>query len=199
MRFHSRVRGAAGDSFPASAVAAIDDGRRPDPGGRSAGPAERHRRPAPSAPSAGTLSLSSAKASPRKSFYYGVHSPSLRFEIESTQPQNDLRIDVIDETGEVVRTFYRNDVEPHSPVGIRWDGATAAKRPAPKGHYSFRVGSPGGARGSPCAPATSQRTAQPRLRLLRLHLPDPRRRTTSAAPAAASAPAAPATPTRART
>ena len=41
----------------------------------------------------------------------------------------------------MVRSFYRNDVAPHSPVGIRWDGLLATKRPAPNGHYSFQVGS----------------------------------------------------------
>ena len=92
-------------------------------------------------PSAGALSLVSGVTTPRKSFYFGVRSPTIRFEIESTQPQNDLRIDVIDEAGLIVRSFYRNDVEPHVPIGIRWDGTTAERKPAPNGHYSFRVGS----------------------------------------------------------
>ena len=127
---------------PGSAVAAIAMGGAPTPAGAPPAPPSATGTPSPSTPSAGILSLVAAKASPRVSFYYGVHSPSLRFEIESTQPQNDLRIDVIDtDSGEIVRSFYRNDVEPHSPVSIRWDGATAAKRPAPKGHYSFQVGS----------------------------------------------------------
>jgi murein DD-endopeptidase MepM/ murein hydrolase activator NlpD len=102
------------------------------------------------------VTLKTAKAAPRKSFYYGVRSPSVRFEIESTQPQNDLRIDVLSATGEVVRTFYRNDVEPDRMVGIRWDGATAAKRPAPKGRYSFRVATQTVAR-----PARAATSAEP--------------------------------------
>ncbi|HEY5977387.1 MAG TPA: peptidoglycan DD-metalloendopeptidase family protein [Solirubrobacterales bacterium] len=94
-------------------------------------------------PSAGTVTLSSAKTSPRKSFYYGFRAPSLRFEIESTQAQNDLQVDVLNEAGEPIRSFFRRDVEPGRTVGICWDGATAEKKPAPKGHYSFRVSAQG--------------------------------------------------------
>jgi murein DD-endopeptidase MepM/ murein hydrolase activator NlpD len=102
--------------------------------------------PAPGAPSAGTLSLLSATASPRKSFFYGVRYPSLRFELGSTQAQNDIRIDVVDSTGAVVRTYYRNDVAPETSVGIRWDQMTSEKRPAPNGRYSFRVSAQGAPR-----------------------------------------------------
>jgi murein DD-endopeptidase MepM/ murein hydrolase activator NlpD len=98
------------------------------------------------------VTLRSAKT-PRKSFYYGIRSPSLRFEIESTQAQNDIRIDVLDEAGEAIRSYFRNDVEPGRAVAIRWDGNTAEKRPAPKGRYSFRVLGQGSAR--PARAATS--------------------------------------------
>jgi murein DD-endopeptidase MepM/ murein hydrolase activator NlpD len=127
--------------LPGSAAAAIATGGAPTPAGGPPAPPSATGTPETGSPSAGTLSLISAKTTPRISFFYGVRDPSLRFEIESSQPQNDLRIDVIDEAGEIVRSFYRNDVEPNSTVGIRWDGMTAAKRPAPNGHYSFRVGS----------------------------------------------------------
>jgi murein DD-endopeptidase MepM/ murein hydrolase activator NlpD len=107
---------------------------------------------AESAPSAGIVTLRSART-PRKSFYYGVRSPSLRFEIESTQAQNDIRIDVLDEAGAPIRSYFRNDVEPGRPVAIRWDGNSAERRPAPKGRYSFRVLGQGSAR--PARAATS--------------------------------------------
>jgi murein DD-endopeptidase MepM/ murein hydrolase activator NlpD len=96
--------------------------------------------PAAGAPSAGTLSLVSAQATPRKSFFYGFRYPSVRFAIASTQAQNDLQIDVIDSLGEVARSFYRNDVEPNAEVRIRWDGMTSEGRPARNGRYSFRIG-----------------------------------------------------------
>jgi murein DD-endopeptidase MepM/ murein hydrolase activator NlpD len=86
------------------------------------------------------LTLVSASTSPRKSFYYGFRYPRLSFVIESTQPQNDLRIDVVNPEGTIVRTFYRNDVAPNTTNGIRWDGATSEGRPAPNGRYHFQIG-----------------------------------------------------------
>jgi murein DD-endopeptidase MepM/ murein hydrolase activator NlpD len=92
------------------------------------------------APSAGsTLTLLSATTSPRKSFYYGVRYPRLTYTIGSDQAQNDLRVDVIDEAGETVKSFYRNDVAPNVPTSIRWDGTRSDKRPAANGHYLFRI------------------------------------------------------------
>ena len=95
--------------------------------------------PAGEVPSAGTLSLISAQATPRKSFFYGFRYPSVRFQITSTQALNDLQIDVVNATDEVVRSFYRNDVAPNAEVRIRWDGTTSEGRPARNGRYSFRI------------------------------------------------------------
>lgn len=99
--------------------------------------------PASEAPSAGALSLISAQATPRKSFFYGFRYPSIRFEIASTQALNDLQIDVVNSAGEVVRSFFRNDVAPSTEVRIRWDGTTSEGRPARNGRYSFRIGPQG--------------------------------------------------------
>jgi murein DD-endopeptidase MepM/ murein hydrolase activator NlpD len=92
------------------------------------------------APSAGELSLAAAETSPRKSFYFGYRFPRLTFTLGSTQPQNDIQIDVINSAGEAVRTFYREDVPPNIATKIRWDGTAADGRPARDGHYSFRIG-----------------------------------------------------------
>jgi murein DD-endopeptidase MepM/ murein hydrolase activator NlpD len=91
-------------------------------------------------PSAGALSLVSAETTPRKSFYFGFRFPRLRYTIASSQPQNDLRVDVVDATGAIVKTFYRNDIAPNIPTAIRWDGTTNEGRPARNGRYSFRIG-----------------------------------------------------------
>jgi murein DD-endopeptidase MepM/ murein hydrolase activator NlpD len=131
-------------------------GGAPTPAGGPPAPASAPGAPTTGAPSAGTLTLLWAKTSPRVSFFYGVRNPSLRFELESTQPQNDLRIDVVDGLGEVVRTFYRNDVEPHRILGIRWDGMTALKRPARNGHYSFQVKAQGAARAARRASSSTE-------------------------------------------
>ena len=111
--------------------------------------------PAAEAPSAGTLSLVAAQATPRKSFFYGVHYPSVRFTIASTQAQNDLQVDVVNAAGEVARSFYRNDVEPNVEVRIRWDGTTSEGRPARNGRYSFRIGPQGATPPQPAARAST--------------------------------------------
>jgi murein DD-endopeptidase MepM/ murein hydrolase activator NlpD len=94
--------------------------------------------PTPS-PSAGTLTLLAAETTPRKSFYFGYRYPKLSFTIGSSQPENDLRIDVVGSGGAVVKTFYRENVAPHVPGKVRWDGTTDEGRPAPNGRYSFRI------------------------------------------------------------
>jgi murein DD-endopeptidase MepM/ murein hydrolase activator NlpD len=121
-----------------AATASALTGGAPTPSG-SAPPPPSQSGAADAAPSAGTLNLISATTLPRKSFYYGIRSPRLSYEIGSSQASNDLRIDVVSETGEVLKSFFRNDVAPETPDTVRWDGTTADGRPAPNGHYSFRI------------------------------------------------------------
>jgi murein DD-endopeptidase MepM/ murein hydrolase activator NlpD len=90
-------------------------------------------------PSAGAISLVAATTSPRKSFYFGYRYPRLSYTIGSTQPENDLQIDVIGAAGEVVKTFYRENVAPDVEAKVRWDGTTNEGRPARNGRYSFRI------------------------------------------------------------
>jgi len=113
-------------------------GGAPTPAGSAPPPPSLSGSPDP-APSAGALRLLSARTWPRKGFYYGIRSPRLRYEIGSTQPSNDLRIDVVGEDGEVVKSFFRNDVAPEAPDSVRWDGAGGGNRPAANGRYSFRI------------------------------------------------------------
>lgn len=116
---------------------------------------------APSAaPSAGALTLVSAQTTPRKSFYFGYRYPRLSYTIGSTQPLNDLRIDVLDSAGAVVKTFYREDVPADVENKVRWDGTTSEGRPARNGRYSFRI-SPQG----PTAPAARKAASSTTLRL----------------------------------
>jgi hypothetical protein len=119
-------------------------GSAPTPRGSPAGAADP-------APSSGAVTLLAAAASPRKSFFFGFRYPRFSFTIASGQPQNDLRVDVVDAAGEVVRTFFRNDVAPNVPLSVRWDGTTSEGRPARNGRYSFQVlpqGSTTAARGA---------------------------------------------------
>jgi murein DD-endopeptidase MepM/ murein hydrolase activator NlpD len=113
-----------------------------------------------SAPSAGTLTLLAAETTPRKSFYFGYRYPRLSFTIGSNQPENDLRIDVVDSNGEVVKSFYRENVAPEVATRIRWDGTTEEGRPARNGRYSFRIGPQ-----TASAPAARKATASTTLSL----------------------------------
>ncbi len=122
-----------------AASAAAATGGAPTAAGAPAPAGSPTGSPASDAPSAGAISLVSATTTPRKTFFYGVRYPSLRFAITSTQAQNDLQVDVVNSVGEVARSFYRNDVEPNAEVRIRWDGTTSEGRPARNGRYSFRI------------------------------------------------------------
>jgi murein DD-endopeptidase MepM/ murein hydrolase activator NlpD len=126
-----------------AAGAAATTGGAPTAAGGPPPPGSPTGTPAADAPSAGALSLVAAQTAPRKSFYYGVRYPSVRFTFASTQAQNDIEIDVVDSAGAVVRSFFRNDVEPDAEVRIRWDGTTNEGRPARNGRYSFRIGAQG--------------------------------------------------------
>ncbi len=113
-----------------------------------------------SAPSAGTLTLLAAQTTPRKSFYFGYRYPSLSYTIGSSQPLNDLRIDVVDSAGAIVKTFYREDVAADAESNVRWDGTTNEGRPARNGRYSFRIGPQ-----TPTAPAARKASASTTLSL----------------------------------
>jgi len=121
----------------ASPAAALTGGA-PTPSGSAPAPPSRSGSPDP-APSAGAITLLSARTWPRKSFYYGARPTRLRYEIDSDQPSNDLRIDIVGAGGEAIKSFYRNDVAPQTPDSVRWDGTLAGGKAARNGHYSFRI------------------------------------------------------------
>ena len=123
----------------AATPAAAETGGAPTPAGMAPAPPTKSGAPPAEAPSAGNVTLTTAMVTPRKSFYYGVRYPSLRYTIASDQPQNDLRIDVVDAAGEVMASYYRNDIAPGVEDRVRWSGTTTLGRAAPNGRYSFRV------------------------------------------------------------
>jgi len=110
-------------------------------------------------PSAGALTLVAAKTTPRKSFYFGYRYPRLSYTIGSTQPENDLRIDVVDATGAVVKTFYRENVAPDVEGKVRWDGTTNEGRPARNGRYTFRISPQSATATAPAARKATSSTA----------------------------------------
>jgi murein DD-endopeptidase MepM/ murein hydrolase activator NlpD len=112
-------------------------GSAPTPQGSPSGAADP-------APSSGAISLVSAAASPRKSFFFGFRYPRFSFTIASSQAQNDLQVNVVNAAGEIVRSFYRSDVAPNVAAAVRWDGTTSEGRPARNGRYTFQVVPQGG-------------------------------------------------------
>jgi murein DD-endopeptidase MepM/ murein hydrolase activator NlpD len=120
-----------------SVASAVTTGGAGTPG---ATPAKGSPSGAPStAPSAGALTLIAAKTTPRKSFFFGYRYPRLSYTIGSSLPLNDLQIDVVNSAGEVIKTFYREDVAPSVENKVRWDGTTNEGGPARNGRYSFRI------------------------------------------------------------
>jgi murein DD-endopeptidase MepM/ murein hydrolase activator NlpD len=112
-----------------------------------------------SAPSAGALTLLAGETSPRKSFYFGYRYPKLTYTIGSSQAENDLRIDVVNSAGEVVKTFYRENVAPNVAAKVRWDGTTNEGRPASNGRYSFRISPQSAVTETPAARKATASTA----------------------------------------
>jgi murein DD-endopeptidase MepM/ murein hydrolase activator NlpD len=104
---------------------------------------------------AGALALIEAEATPRKAYFYGVRPPRLNYIISSSEPLNDLRIDVVDADGGVTKSFFVDDVEANTTQTIRWSGKTSAGRSAPSGRYSFRISSQAGQRATRAREATS--------------------------------------------
>jgi Peptidase family M23/FlgD Ig-like domain len=121
-----------------SGTAFATTGGAPTPAGAGPSPVSPPGE-ADAAPSVGTLRLVSAETSPRKSFYYGVRYPRLTYAIGSSQPANDLRVDVVDAAGQIVKSFYRSDVAPDVEDSIQWDGTSEDGTPAPNGRYRFQI------------------------------------------------------------
>ena len=121
----------AGGASAATGGAPTPTGAPPPPGSKAGAPS--------ASPSAGALTLLAAETTPRKSFYFGYRYPRLSYTLGSSQPLNDIRIEVVNSAAEIVKTFYREDVAPNLANRIRWDGTTDAGRPARNGRYSFRI------------------------------------------------------------
>jgi murein DD-endopeptidase MepM/ murein hydrolase activator NlpD len=139
-------------------IAAATTGGAGTPGAAPSAKGSPSGAPADS-PSAGTITLVAAKTSPRKSFYFGYRYPRLSYTIGSTQPENDLQIDVVNSAGEVVKTFYRENIAPNVENKIRWDGTTNESRPARNGRYSFRISPQSETASAPAARKATSSTA----------------------------------------
>ncbi len=113
-----RVRSATGStSAPSDVILAIGPVPSPDPS---------------------PLRLTDASTSPRVAYQYGVRLPRLNFVVTGGKPKNDLRIDIVSSSGDVIASRIKKDVERGSSQRVTWNGKRGGKA-APNGRYRFVV------------------------------------------------------------
>ena len=76
-------------------------------------------------------------ANPAKGFFMGQQAKA-GFVAQGSGPQ-DVRVDVVDGKGSLVRSLVAKDVEPGTPAQVRWNGKTDDKKVAANGKYEFEV------------------------------------------------------------
>jgi hypothetical protein len=135
-------------------------------------------------PDGGDFKLSSAQATPRKTYFDGRRPPTLSYIFQGAAP-TDVRVEVIDrETRQVVASFVDPAAEPNTENVATWSGTTLAGSLAPNGRYRFRIGNAAG--------GVAETTADARFGFYQYRFPS--------APATPTAmPSAPGATTRART
>lgn len=88
---------------------------------------------------AGKLTVTDASTSPRKAYQYGMRLPALNFVINGAKPKVDLRVDIVNTSGDVVRSRFLSDVETGTSQKVAWSGTVAKGKLAPNGTYRFVV------------------------------------------------------------
>lgn len=88
---------------------------------------------------AGRLTVTDATTSPRKAFQYGARRPTLSFVVNGSSPTMDLRVDVVNAAGDVVRSRFLNGVAAGSNQKVAWGGLVNGGRNAPNGNYRFVI------------------------------------------------------------
>ncbi len=105
-------------------------------------------------PDTGAFKLSSAQASPRKTYFDGVRPPSVTYMFQAGAP-TDIRVEVVDRASrEVVDTWVEQAAQPNTRNTARWDGRRTDGAVAANGDYAFRLASVAG--GRPKATADSR-------------------------------------------
>ncbi|MDQ2621907.1 MAG: peptidoglycan DD-metalloendopeptidase family protein [Actinomycetota bacterium] len=83
--------------------------------------------------------VTDASATPAKAFQFGKKKPKLDFIVASGRATADLRIDVVNGKGDIVRSFFRAGVETGSSQSITWAGKVTGGKLAPNGSYRFVI------------------------------------------------------------
>lgn len=87
----------------------------------------------------GRLTITDASTSPTKAYQYGARRPVLDFVINGSTPKVDLRVDVVNSAGDVVRSRFLNQVPTGSTQKVGWNGLSNGGKWAPNGGYRFVV------------------------------------------------------------
>ena len=87
----------------------------------------------------GKLTITDASTTPRKAFQYGFRRPALNFIVNGGAATVDLRVDVVNASGDVVRSRFLTGVKPGSSQKVAWGGLVAKGKTAPNGAYHFVV------------------------------------------------------------
>ena len=72
-------------------------------------------------------------------YQYGMRRPVLTFVVNGSTPRVDLRVDVINGRGDVVKSRFLNGVETGTSQKVGWSGLVSRNRTAPNGAYRFVV------------------------------------------------------------
>lgn len=138
----TRVRPDSGNST--RLVATVPDGAATGTvvliglGGSKSRPSAVTLRIGPVPKAQGRVRVTDASSSPARAYQYGRRKPTLRFIVAGGKASSNLRIDVVDRRGNVVRSFFR-EVPTGSPQKLVWPGRVRGGQPAPNGAYRFVV------------------------------------------------------------
>ena len=87
----------------------------------------------------GRLTVTDATTTPTRAFQFGVRRPTLSFVVNGSSANLDLRVDVVNSSGDVVRSRFLTDVPAGSVQKVAWGGIVNGGKTAPNGAYRFAV------------------------------------------------------------
>lgn len=114
-------------------------------GGSKSNPSPVALKIGPAIRAGGKVRVTDASTSPVKAFQFGKRNPRLDFIVASGRATVDLRVDVVNGKGDVVRSFFRNGVKTGSSQRLAWAGKVTGGKLAPNGAYRFVIRTPDGA------------------------------------------------------
>jgi hypothetical protein len=95
-------------------------------------------RPRKSLRATGPLRLVDAEVSPNK-VLFGSRNAVLSYVVSSGQPANDLRVDIVSSSGQVMQSIFPTAVPTNTTQTVPWNGTGFDGKPVPDGWYAFRV------------------------------------------------------------